>query len=178
VKTLTLEDIQKLPRPDQVRLAAFAARRVVHLAAEIPEALAALEAAEGYVDRRVSAEECEKAADAAARAASMAARAAWAAWAAWATSAAAWAASLAARAANAAWAAARAAAWAASAASAASAADSSYRAHCAVDYALRTIEGTEAEAKLQAEVWNCYDNLLNFDQYMLEGLGLVAATGK
>jgi hypothetical protein len=142
LKNPTLKDIQKLPRPDQVRLAAFAARRVVHLAAEVPEALAALEAVEGYVDRRVSAEECEKAAGAAwaawaaraARAASMAAS--WAAWAAWAV-------------------------------------DSSYSAYYAVDYALRAIEGTEAEAKLQADIWNYYDNLLNFDQYMLEGLGLV-----
>jgi hypothetical protein len=148
---LTMDDIQKLPRPDQIRLAAFAARRVVHLAAEIPEALAALEAAEGYVDRRVSAEECEKAADAAARAASMAARAAVT--------------SAARAAASAAW-----AAWAA--ASAASAVDSSYCTFNAVDYALRAIEGAEAEAKLQADVWNRYDNLLNFDQYMLEGLGL------
>jgi hypothetical protein len=147
-KTLTLEDIQKLPRLDQIRLAAFAARRVVHLVAEIPEALAALEAAEGYLDRRVSAEECKKAAEAAARVA-------WAAWAA--------------NAASAAW-----AAWAASlAARAASAVDSSYCAHYAVDYALRTIEGVKAKAKLQADIWNCYDNLLNFDKYMLEGLGLV-----
>jgi hypothetical protein len=152
LKNPTLKDIRKLKHPDQIRLAAFAARRVVHLAAEIPEALAALEAAEGYLDRRVSAEECEKAADAA-----------------WATTrAASWAAS----ATSAAWAAARAAAEAAWAASmAASAVDSSYCTYYAVGYALYAVEGVEAKAKLRADIWSHYDNLLNFDQYMLEGWG-------
>ena len=65
MRILNKEDLQKLPHKFQVMFAVFCARQVIHLVKEEEVkavCLKAIEAAEGFIEGKVSKEECKEAA--------------------------------------------------------------------------------------------------------------------
>ena len=67
MNTCSREDLLKLPHKFQVLFAVYCAKQVLHLVREKDKevAIAAIEATEGFVEGRVTAEECRAVADAA-----------------------------------------------------------------------------------------------------------------
>jgi len=150
--------LDKLDHKMQVRFAIFCAKQVIDLvdAKHKEVCLKAIEAAEGFVEGRVSKEECYAAA-AAANAASYAAYAAAAGYAA-------------ADAADAAYAAGYAAGYAADAAGYAAANAAGYAAANAAGYA--AANAALARKDIEQEQIRYYNELLNFDKIVEEMMGL------